>query len=79
MERTFITYEKRPGFVGLINLDRSDKLNALNEKMWEELFSAIHEAEGDDQVRALVLAGSGRAFSAGADMAQESGGRPTTP
>ena len=79
METPFISYEKHPGFVGLITLDRRDKLNALNEKMWEERFSAIHEAEGDDQVRALMLAGSERAFSAGADLAQEGGGRPSRP
>lgn len=54
--------------LGLIALNRPEALNALNSKMVNELIAALGEFEKDDSVRCLVLAGSERAFSAGADI-----------
>ena len=62
-----ITYEVREQ-VGLITLNRPDVMNAINEKMLEELRGALEEAEQDGSVRALVLTGAGRAFCAGQDV-----------
>lgn len=62
-----ITYEVR-NQVATITLNRPDKLNAWTAQMEEEVNSAIRQASSDDQVRAIVLTGAGRAFCAGADM-----------
>jgi len=62
-----ILYEKQRSGV-LITLNRPERLNAFNDQMRNELQLALEEAEQDPAVRAIVLTGAGRAFSAGADM-----------
>lgn len=62
-----------------ITLNRPDKLNAINHRMLGLLIDAF-EAAGETDIRAVVLAGAGRAFSAGADvkeMAAIAAGAPT--
>src|SRR5579863_3135953 len=54
--------------VGVITLNRPEAMNALNTKMVTELIQALGEFEKDEDVRCLVIAGSERAFSAGADI-----------
>lgn len=70
-----IRYERR-GALALITLDRADKLNAINKAMVTQLHAALDKAEGDDAVRAIVVTGTGRAFSAGFDLDMESGDAP---
>jgi len=55
--------------IGIITLNRPDKLNAINGQMIEELNHALDHAEGNEAVRVVVLRGEGRAFSAGFDLA----------
>ncbi|MCB1884856.1 MAG: enoyl-CoA hydratase [Geminicoccaceae bacterium] len=62
-----ILVEKRDS-VGLITLNRPKALNALNAKLIEELNRALDAMEADDEVAAVVLTGSERAFAAGADI-----------
>jgi len=54
--------------IAWIILNRPKKLNALSPKLLKELASALDELEEDDRVRAVILTGKGRAFSAGADV-----------
>ena len=54
--------------VATITLRRPDKLNAFTHVMAGELVAACDLADGDDEVRAVVVTGSGRAFCAGADL-----------
>jgi 2-(1,2-epoxy-1,2-dihydrophenyl)acetyl-CoA isomerase len=54
--------------VATITLNRPDKLNAINEPMQAELAGALDRIEGDAAIRALLLTGAGRAFSAGQDL-----------
>ena len=54
--------------VATITLQRPDKLNAFTHVMAGELVAACDLADGDDEVRAVVVTGSGRAFCAGADL-----------
>lgn len=54
--------------VRTIWLNRPERLNAFTTEMGTELASAIQEAGNDDDVRALVVAGRGRAFSAGMEL-----------
>lgn len=58
----------KEGMVGIIMLNRPKAMNALNTKLVTELISVLDEFEKDDGVRCLVMAGSERAFSAGADI-----------
>ena len=64
-----ITFE-RQGPVGVLTLNRPDKLNAINQTMVAEIGQALDAAEADDEVRVVVLAGAGRAFCAGFDLQQ---------
>jgi enoyl-CoA hydratase len=69
MSATLVRSERR-GAVGLLTLDRPDALNALDRALLQELEARIAELATDTDVRALVLTGAGRAFAAGADIAQ---------
>jgi enoyl-CoA hydratase/carnithine racemase len=53
-----------------VTLNRPDRLNAFNREMMEDLIAAFDAADADDAVRAVVVTGAGRAFSAGADLSQ---------
>jgi enoyl-CoA hydratase/carnithine racemase len=66
-ETTEVLYQVRDR-VATITLNRPDKLNAWTPTMAEELRAAFMRAQGDDNVRAIVLTGAGRGFCAGADM-----------
>ncbi len=60
------------GHVGLITLNRPKALNALNAALIGELNQALDTYEADDDVRAIVITGSERAFAAGADVKEMS-------
>ncbi len=64
-----ITYEKSDA-VATISLNRPKVLNAFNGRMHEEIRDAFDAAADDAEVRAIVLRGEGRGFSAGADLAE---------
>src|SRR5205814_8088790 len=64
-----ITVETEGG-VGWIRLNRPEKMNAIGALTRRQLGDAIKQAERDDAVRVVVLAGSGRAFSSGADVTE---------
>jgi len=61
-----ILVEKRDP-VGIITLNRPEKLNAMNLEMKNEMSNALSEMEADDNIRAVILTGAGRAFSSGHD------------
>src|SRR6266851_2262768 len=56
--------------VGLITLNRPKSLNALNGQLAIETLAALKALDADDQVGAVVITGSARAFAAGADIAE---------
>src|SRR5712692_9302699 len=56
--------------VGLIQLNRPEKMNAIGAVTRKQLGEAIKQAERDDAVRVVVLTGSGRAFCSGADVTE---------
>tara|TARA_E500000178_G_scaffold300092_1_gene308157 strand:+ start:432 stop:1280 length:849 start_codon:yes stop_codon:yes gene_type:complete len=51
-----------------ITLNRPDRLNAFNNEMRDEVLTALDMADADDDVKAIIFTGSGRAFCAGADL-----------
>lgn len=54
--------------VGIIRLNRPEALNALNTQLLRELMDALQAFDRDDQIGAMVISGSERAFAAGADI-----------
>jgi 2-(1,2-epoxy-1,2-dihydrophenyl)acetyl-CoA isomerase len=65
---------QRAGHVAIVTLNRPDKLNALNSELRRGILDAAAELGEDDEVRAVVITGSGRGFCSGVDL---SGARPT--
>jgi 2-(1,2-epoxy-1,2-dihydrophenyl)acetyl-CoA isomerase len=63
-----VLYEMKSERVAQVTLDRPEKLNAFNAAMRADLGAALKKASADAAVRAVVLTGAGRAFSAGADI-----------
>jgi enoyl-CoA hydratase len=59
---------ERDGTILTLTLNRPDKLNAIDGAMLDALGEVLAGIEGDREVRAVVLTGAGRAFSAGADI-----------
>ncbi|SAK91474.1 enoyl-CoA hydratase [Caballeronia arationis] len=56
------------GRVGVITLNRPKALNALNDALMDELGAALKQFDADDDIGAIVLTGSEKAFAAGADI-----------
>ena len=62
-----VTYEVAEG-VATVTLDNPEKRNMLSGQMLAELVAAMQQAKDDEEVRAVVLTGAGKAFCAGADL-----------
>jgi 2-(1,2-epoxy-1,2-dihydrophenyl)acetyl-CoA isomerase len=67
-EATLAHWERHDS-VAHLQLDDAARLNALSVPLVESALRALDEIEADDTIRALVLSGAGRAFSAGGDLA----------
>ena len=67
-----MTYEQiaceRDGALMIVTLNRPDKLNAYTGQMGAEITDAFERADRDDDIRAIIVTGAGRAFCAGADV-----------
>ena len=72
-----VLYE-RHGAVAVVSLNRPDSLNGFDTGLREALLLALEKAHNAESVRAIVLTGEGRAFSAGADLKEGLGGDERT-
>lgn len=72
MDLTDVSYEVRD-HVATITLDRPEKMNTGTPGMVVSLLEALDAVDADDDVRAVVLTGRGRAFCAGADLSGGAG------
>lgn len=70
MVKQAILYTKEDS-IGIITLNRTEKLNALTHEMLHRINSIIEDIKKDDEVRAVILTGNGKAFSAGTDISGE--------
>lgn len=68
MDVNHLVFEREPPVV-TITLDRPDRLNALAVQTWAELRDSLRAADEDNEIRVIVLAGNGRAFCSGDDIA----------
>lgn len=59
--------------VATITMNRPDALNSFNAQLRRDLGAALAQAEADDSVRLIILAGAGRSFGAGQDLSEGSG------
>lgn len=59
---------KLEGNIALVTLNRPDKLNAMTDPMYARVKELFSEFQNDDNVRAVVLSGAGRAFCSGSDV-----------
>jgi len=57
--------------VATIMLNRPDKLNALDPELINDLITAVGEVAGDESVRAAIVTGAGKSFSAGGDVLKD--------
>lgn len=62
-----VLFETR-GAVGVMTLNRPESLNAMNPEMLDTMFRVAQRAADDPAIRAVVITGQGRAFSAGGDV-----------
>jgi len=70
MTHEHILVDREDG-VGIITLNRPDKLNAMNRRLSGELRDAVKELDADDGIGCIVITGAGRAFSAGGDIHEQ--------
>ena len=69
MEEQKIIYTKEEG-IGIITLNRPERMNAVTDDMLSDLTNIINDITLDNEVRAVILTGTGRAFCAGTDVTQ---------
>src|SRR5215210_4726412 len=66
----YVTFDQT-GSIARITLNRPEKLNAIDYQVGAELYEAFARCEPDPSIRAIVLAGAGRAFCAGDELGRE--------
>ncbi len=67
---TTLRLERAADGVALATLNRPERLNAITFRMFEEWRALCEAVDADDEVRALVVTGAGRAFCAGLDLSE---------
>ena len=70
-----IHVEKKEG-IGYITLNRPEVRNAFNQEMIDEIREALRLIDKDEEIRVLIITGAGKAFQAGADIAELSAMKP---
>lgn len=71
-------YSVEDGRIALMRFNRPERMNAITYEMLALIEAAAREADSDERVRAVVVTGAGRAFSAGTDLQQLSSQPPAT-
>ena len=67
MELKNVLVEKKEG-IAKVTLNRPEALNALDETTYDELWLAVEDVRADQEIRAVIVTGAGRAFCAGLDL-----------
>jgi enoyl-CoA hydratase/carnithine racemase len=64
---SFVTLERR-GSIGVVTLNRPERLNAMSRALTRDTAAAFHRANADPEIAVIVFTGAGRAFCAGDDL-----------
>lgn len=64
-----VNVERRDN-IAIVSMNRPDSLNAFNSELRRDILLAVREVNADEDIRIVILTGQGRAFSAGADLAE---------
>ena len=75
MAGTTVLY-RRDGNVGVITLNRPDRLNAITIDLLRDLTAQLDAAREDEEAAVIVLTGAGKAFCAGEDLKETASGKP---
>ena len=78
MNWEFVLFNKEDG-VGTITLNRPDSMNALGGGMRQEILAAMEMAVADNEVKVIVVTGTGKAFCAGGDVKEFVSGKTRVP
>lgn len=70
MDDKILNYQKEGDSLGMITINRPQAMNALNRQFFTEMNTLLDQLEKDKQIRVLLITGSGKAFVAGADIAE---------
>lgn len=62
---------ERDGAIAIVSFNRPGSLNAIEAGIRRDILAAINEVNADDSIRVVILTGEGRAFCAGADLAEK--------
>jgi enoyl-CoA hydratase len=71
MEFETIKFETPEAGIGVITMNRPERLNALNLKMLEDFFALFDHLNKNDDIRVIIITGAGRGFCSGADLRDE--------
>lgn len=63
-----IVFEEIEAGIGLLTLNRPDRLNAINLEMLDELYDLFRRLDREPEIRVLIVTGAGRGFCSGADL-----------
>jgi enoyl-CoA hydratase len=74
LQHSAVKYRKADR-VGIITMNRPERLNAINQELLDGLIRRIAEASADPDVASVILTGAGRAFCAGEDLKETAGGK----
>ena len=69
-QTVIVKRDEKDAFI-TVTLNRPDKMNAMNAELGDALDKIIRDASNDPQVKAIIITGAGRAFSAGYDLEGE--------
>jgi len=69
--KTVIAERVRDGHVGIMTLNRPDKLNSWNHQLVDDIFSCLQDFKKDENMNVVIVKGAGKHFSAGLDFSQQ--------
>ena len=66
--KSLVLYEMVDKHIAAVTLNRPEKLNALNDDVYDELMAALYKAQEDDAVKVVIFKGAGTSFCTGHDL-----------
>ena len=75
MDYEFYIVEKKPP-LAWVYLNRTEKYNAMHEPAWRESIPIFEDLDKDDEIKAIIISGKGKCFSAGIDLLSMAGSMP---